>query len=76
MQIGKIGVTWEEIKSAGGILNVELIEKESLDDTKMVEDKGDRSTAYRKGIERELHNLNFNINYEKGKAVMGLSGDT
>ena len=76
IQIGKVGVTWEEIQSARGILNLELIKRGSIDDTKLVEDKGDRSTTRRKGIERKLHNLNFNINYEKGRTEMGNRGGT
>ena len=75
-QIRKVGVIWEEIRNARKLLNLELIEKEAIEVTNLVKDKGERSTACRKGIEKELHNLNFNINYEKGKAEMGLSGDT
>ena len=74
VQIGKVGVTWDEIQRAGGILNLKLIERGSFDATKSVEDKGERSTTRRRGIERELHNLNFNINYEKGSTERGLSG--
>ena len=76
VQIGKVGVIWEEIRSVGKLLNLELIDKEAIEVSNLVEDKGERSIARRKGIERELHNLNFNINYEKGKAKMGLSSDT
>ena len=75
LKIGKFGVTWEEIKNAAGTLNIELIEK-VIDVTNLVEDKGDRSIARRKTIDRELHNLNFNINYDKRKMEMGIGGDT
>ena len=61
VQIGKIGVTWEEIKAAGGILNLELIKKGSIGDNKLTDDIGDKTSSRRKGIQRELHNLNFNI---------------
>lgn len=64
VQIGKVGITWEKIKSAGKTFNIEVIEKELMDDTKLVKEKGDRSSTRRKGIERELHNLHFNINYD------------
>lgn len=47
VHLGKVGVTREEIKSVGGILNLELIEKDFSDATKLAEEKGDRSTARR-----------------------------
>ena len=76
MKIGKFGVTREEIKNAAGTLNIELIEKDAIDVTNLAEDKGERSIARRKGIEKELHNLNFNINYEKRSVEMGIDGDS
>ena len=75
-QIGKVGITWEEIKNAGKSLNIEVIEQELMGDIKQVEGKGDRSTSRRKGIERELHNLNFNINYDSGRTEKGFGGNT
>ena len=75
VQIGKVGVTWDEIKSAGGIMKLKLIKRESIGEKKLVEDIGERTTARRKGIQRELHNLNFNINYEKGGTEAGPRGD-
>ena len=76
VQIGKVGVTWDEIKSAGGIMNLKLIKRESIGEKKkLAEDIGERTTVRRKGIQRELHNLNFNINYEKGGTEAGPRGD-
>ena len=76
LKIGNFGVTWEEIKNAAGTLNIELIEKEAKAVTSLMEDNGDKSTRRRKGIERELHNLNFNISYERKRTEMGIDGDS
>lgn len=65
-----------EIRNAGQVLNLELLGKESVEGIILVRDKGERSTTRRKGIERELRNLSFNINYEKGKTEMGLCSDS
>ena len=47
-----------------------------MDATNLAVNKGDRSNVRRKGIEKELRNLNFNINYEKGSVELGPSGDS
>ena len=48
VQIGNVGVIWEEIISVGKLLNLELIEKESFEGTILVQDKGERSSTCRK----------------------------
>ena len=74
INIGKVGITWEEIQVAMGALNLEIIEKEPRKDITMGEVKEGRSTASRRKGERELNNLKSSINYEKGRKDKGIVG--
>ena len=76
IKIGKIGISWQEIKDTMGSLNIELIEKEANKVNKTVEEKDGRSAVRRRWGDRELHNLKCNINYDKERMEKGLNSDT
>lgn len=72
LKVGKVGLSWKEIKEAMDSVNLELIENADVKGGKVELGKAIRSTVRKKRGERELHNLQWTIQYDKGGKVKGI----
>lgn len=75
MQVGKMEVSWTEIKEAIGKLNIEMIEEEVVNNSVMLQEKKGNSAVRKKRGERELLNLKCSIDYDKGSKDKGVRND-
>ena len=75
LQVGKMEVSWKEIKEAIGTLNIELNEWEEVNNSKVEEVKKGSCSVRKKRGERELLNLKCSIDYDKSSKDKGLGGD-
>ena len=75
LKVGKVGLSWREIKEAMDSINLQLIENTAVKEGKVVQENKCRSAARKKRGERELHNLKWTIEYDKGGKGKGIEID-
>lgn len=75
LKVGKVGLPWKEIKTAMDSINLQLIENIVVKEGTVEQKNTSISTGRKKRVERELNNLKWTIEYDKGRKGKGLCSD-